>query len=132
MSAALAGMYVAVALLYLFYGYCYGRLFTRAGMRSVDAYIPIWNIVVLLRVVGRPWWWLLILLGAHAIVVASPYARSLPSLIATLIELGLGLRVMIDLAHRFGKSTSYGVVLFVFSPIMIPVLAFTDSKATGQ
>jgi hypothetical protein len=131
MSPLVVSLYGLLALLYLFYGYCYGRLFTRAGEQSVHAYIPLWNIVVLLRLVGRPWWWLLILLAAHAIVVFSPYARSLPPVIATFVELGLGLRVMIDLARSFGKDTLYGVALGLLSPIMIPILAFSSGAYYG-
>lgn len=116
-----------LAILYLFYGYCYGRLFSRAGTQAWHAYVPLLNIVTLLRIVQRPRWWIILLLGSHTIVVLSQQARSFVPLIALLVELGIGLHVMIDLAHRFGKGTFYGIILGVFSPIMVPVLAFGNS-----
>lgn len=116
-----------LAILYLFYGYCYGRLFSRAGAPAWQAYVPLLNIVTLLRIVQRPRWWIILLLGSHTIVVLSQQARSFVPLIALLVELGIGLHVMIDLAHRFGKGTFYGIILGVFSPIMVPVLAFGTS-----
>src|SRR5262245_66207253 len=37
-------------------------IFTKAGEEGWKAIIPIYNWIVLLKVVGRPWWWILLFL----------------------------------------------------------------------
>ena len=38
------------------------RVFTKAGQPGWAVFIPIYNTIVLLRVAGKPWWWLLLFL----------------------------------------------------------------------
>ena len=33
------------------------KVFTKAGEAGWKSIIPIYNIIILLKIVGRPWWW---------------------------------------------------------------------------
>jgi hypothetical protein len=89
------------------------KLFVKAGQPGWASLIPIYNTYVLLKIVGRPAWWLLLFF--------IPYLNIIPTII-----------VSIDLAKSFGKSTLFGVVgLVIFSLVGYIMLAFGDAKYQG-
>lgn len=89
------------------------KVFAKAGQPGWAAIIPIYNIYITLKVVGRPGWWLLLLLIPFVNIV-------------------VGLIVCMDLAKSFAKSTVFGVVgLFLFSIIGWLMLAFGDAQYVG-
>jgi hypothetical protein len=88
------------------------RLFTKAGKPGWAAIIPIYNFIVLLEIVGRPLWWIILLL--------IPFVN-----IIVLILL------YIDLAKSFGKDTVWGCLIFLLPFIFLPILAFSDAQYTG-
>jgi hypothetical protein len=89
------------------------RIFTKAGQPGWAAIIPIYNIYVLLQIVGRPGWWL--------ILYFIPVANFVVALL-----------VSIDLAKSFGKSAAWGVILlFVFNAIGYLLLGFGDATYKG-
>jgi hypothetical protein len=53
----------------VFYIFCYWKIFEKAGKPGWAAIIPIYNILVQLEIIGRPWWWLLLLFVPVANVV---------------------------------------------------------------
>ncbi len=88
------------------------RLFTKAGQPGWAAIVPIYNIIVLLRIIGKPAWWIFL------------FFVPLVSLVVSII-------VYIDLAKSFGKGTGYGIALLFFFPFMLPMLAFGDAQYVG-
>jgi hypothetical protein len=96
------------------------KVFTKAGQPGWAAIIPIYNFYILLKIVGRPVWWLaLLLLGIIPIV---------GPIVVTIV----GLVIAIDLAKSFGKSTTFGVVaLWLFSIVGYLILGFGDAKYVG-
>jgi hypothetical protein len=89
------------------------KIFTKAEQPGWASLIPYYNIYVMLKIVGRPWWWLLLLLV--------PFVNLVALVLLT-----------IDLAHSFGRSTTFGVVLlFFFSAIGILILGFGNSRYVG-
>jgi len=102
-------LYIAVI---VFYIYCMWRIFAKAGKPGWASIVPIYNILVELEIVGRPWWWLLLMFVPVANIVVSVI-------------------VLLDLAKVFGKSTGFGIGLILLSFIFIPVLAFGDAKYLG-
>ncbi len=89
------------------------RIFTKAGQPGWAAIVPIYNIYVLLQIVGRPGWWLIL------------YFIPFVSFIVALL-------VSIDLAKSFGKSAAWGVILlFVFNAIGYLLLGFGDATYKG-
>ena len=89
------------------------RIFSKAGEAGWKAIIPIYNYYVLLKIVGRPGWWLLLLL--------IPFVNIIVYLL-----------VSVDLAKSFGKSEVFGVVaIWLFSIIGYMILGFGESKYVG-
>ena len=37
------------------------KLYTKAGRKAWEAIIPIYNAVVLTKIINRPWWWVILL-----------------------------------------------------------------------
>jgi hypothetical protein len=81
------------------------RVFVKGGRPGWAAIIPFYNIYVLLKVVGRPGWWLIL------------YIIPFIGFIVWII-------VSIDLARSFGKSSGFAVGLIFLPFIFIPILGF--------
>ncbi len=90
------------------------KVFTKAGKPGWASLIPIYNIYVLLKIVGRPGWWLLLLL--------IPF-----------VNLVILILVHMDLAKSFGKSAFlWGfVILTLFSAIGYILLGFGSATYQG-
>ncbi|MGO9232444.1 MAG: DUF5684 domain-containing protein [Bryobacteraceae bacterium] len=86
------------------------KVFVKAGQPGWAALIPFYNIYILLKIVGRPAWWLVLFL-------------------IPLVNLVILLLVAIDLAKAFGQSAVFGVVLlFLLGGIGYLVLGFGNYK----
>jgi Family of unknown function (DUF5684) len=91
----------------------YWKIFTKAGEAGWKSIIPIWNVIVLLKIVGRPWWWLLLLF--------IPFVNFIILII-----------VALDLGKSFGKSTVFSIFgLIIFSVVGYLILGFGDAKYVG-
>ena len=88
------------------------KVFEKAGKPGWGAIIPIYNIVLLLEIVGKPIWWILLLfIPCVGIVIA--------------------LILFLELAKCFGKSAGFGIGLFLLGFIFFPMLGFGDAKYRG-
>lgn len=92
-------------LVYLFYGYCMFKIFKKAGREDAwAAFVPIYNIVVLLDIVKKPIWWIILFLIPFVNLYAAWVVND-------------------RLAKGFAKETPlYTILLFFFGFIFIPVL----------
>ena len=88
------------------------KIFTKAGKPGWAAIIPIYNLVVLMEIVGRPLWFIILFFIPLVNVVAA-------------------FLLCVDLALSFGKDMIYGVLIFFFSLIMLLVLGFGDARYVG-
>lgn len=95
-----------------FYLYCMWKIFVKAGKPGWAAIIPIYNIVMELEIIGRPWWWVLLMF-------------------VPLVNVVIAIIVLFDLAKVFGKGTGFGFGLLFLSFIFIPILAFGDARYLG-
>jgi hypothetical protein len=102
MSGLVVLIYVAIIVLVVAGFWC---VFTKAGEAGWKSIIPIWNIVVTLRIIGRPWWWLILL-------------------IIPLVGFVISLIVSLDLAKSFGKGNGFGVGVWLLGFIFVPILGF--------
>jgi uncharacterized membrane protein YhaH (DUF805 family) len=89
------------------------KVFTKAGEPGWAVFVPIYNVIVGLRVAGKPWWWLFLCI--------IPFVGIIFALLASL-----------GLAKNFGKGGGFGVGLFLLGFIFLPILAFGDAKFVGQ
>jgi len=86
------------------------KTFTKAGKPGWGALIPIYNTYLLIKIAGRPGWWLLLYL-------------------VPIVNFVVALLVAIDIAVKFGKSTAFGVfALWLFAPIGWLILGFGNAK----
>jgi hypothetical protein len=83
--------------------------FTKAGQPGWGSIIPIYNIILLLRVAGRPIWWILLYLIPFVNIV-------------------IAIIVAIDIARNFGKGTGFGLGLAFLGFIFFPILGFGDAR----
>lgn len=88
------------------------KIFTKAGKPGWAAIVPIYNVIVLLEIVGKPTWWLVLML--------IPFVSTI-----------VGIILMLELAKVFGKSTGFAVGLILLSPIFLPILAFGSAQYQG-
>lgn len=86
------------------------KIFVKAKRPGWAIIIPIYNLYVLLKIVGRPGWWVIL------------YFIPLVNLIIHLI-------VSLDLAKAFGRSGIFGFFfVWLFAPIGYLILGFGGSK----
>ena len=88
------------------------KIFDKAGEPGWAAIIPIYNLFILLKIAGRPGWWLLLYF--------IPFVNFIISII-----------VSIDIAKRFGKGTGFALGLVFLQFIFYPMLAWGDASYTA-
>jgi len=96
----------------LFYCVCFWKVFSKADQPGWAAFIPIYNIVVMLQIVGRPTWWVLLCL--------IPFVNFIVFII-----------LFLDLAKSYGKDTMFALGLILLTPIFLPILAFGSAQYGG-
>ncbi len=88
------------------------KIFTKAGKPGWAILIPIYNIIVLLEIVGKPWWFLLLMLIPLVNIVIVVWVYNLLSL-------------------SFGKDAGFTIGLILLSPIFIPLLGLGKAEYKG-
>lgn len=111
------GYLIFMIVVYLVVAFILSKVFVKAGKPGWAAFVPLYNGWVLFEIGGQPGWWVL-----SAII---PF-------IGPVISLVLYVIVSLEIAKRFGKSQTFGIVgLWLFSIIGYAMLAFDDSKYQG-
>ncbi len=85
------------------------KVFTKAGKPGWAAIVPIYNIIVILEIAGKPVWWIILFL--------------IPC-----VNLIMAILTYMGLAKNFGKSEAYGLGLAFLPFIFFPLLGFSDAK----
>jgi hypothetical protein len=88
------------------------KVYTKAGKPGWAAIVPIYNLVVLLDIAGKPLWWFILFLIPVVNIVAAVITY-------------------IALAERFGKGAGFGIGLAFLSPIFFPILGFGSAQYQG-
>src|ERR1035441_2003849 len=89
------------------------KVFVKAGQPGWAVLIPFYNFYILLKIAGRPGWWLLLAM-------------------IPLVNIVIMILVAIDLAKAFGQSAVFGVVLlFLLGGIGYLVLGFGNYRYIG-
>ncbi len=96
------------------------KIFVKAGEEGWKAIIPIYNAVIMFKIVGLSPWLLLISLAAII-----PF-------IGWLAVLALMIVYNIKLAEAFGKSGGFAVGLILLNTIFIMILGFGDAQYVGN
>ena len=93
------------------------KIFAKAGQPGWACLVPIYNIFVLLKIVGKPGWWFVLLL-------------------IPIVNFIILILLQVELAKAFGKdgekwveeTTGIAVGLIFLPIIFLPMLAFGDSQ----
>jgi hypothetical protein len=116
-DAAAAGAGIAVMVVYALFIVVMiaslWALFSKAGEPGWAAIVPIFNAVVMVKIAGKPIWWVLLLF--------IPLVNFIVSII-----------LMIELAKAFGKGAGFGIGMVFLPFIFLPMLAFGSAQYQGQ
>jgi hypothetical protein len=85
------------------------KVFAKAGEPGWAAIVPVYNLVVVLRIAQKPIWWIVLFFIPVANLVA-------------VILTGIAI------AQRFGKGTGFGVGVGLLPMVFYPLLAFGDAR----
>ena len=87
-------------------------VYEKAGKPGWACIIPIYNVIVLLQIVGKPLWWLLLML--------------IPG-----VNIVMAIIVYHNLSLSFGKTAGFTVGLVLLPFVFFPILAFGEAKYLG-
>ena len=99
---------IPIAIVILFIA-SYWVIYTKAGEAGWKCLIPIYNLIVLLKIINKPVWWIILIL-------------------IPLVNIVIAILVNIALAKAFGKGTGFGIGLTLLAIIFAPLLAFGDAE----
>lgn len=68
------------------------KLYVKAGRPAWEAFVPVYNAVILMKIINRPWWWTILLFVPIVNLIMFPV-------------------VWVETARSFGKSTTTDTVL---------------------
>ena len=88
------------------------KVFEKAGKPGWASLIPIYNIIVLLEIVGKPVWWVFLILFPCTSFIFVIWVTNL-------------------LSKSFGQSEGFTVGLLLLSVIFYPILAFGNYQYLG-
>ena len=88
------------------------KVFVKAGQPGWASIVPIYNLVVLLQIAGKPLWWILLMF-------------------IPLVNLIVVILISIALAEKFGKGAGFGIGLVFLSFIFYPILGFGSAQYQG-
>ena len=72
------------------------KLYLKAGRQAWEAFVPIYNAIVLLKIISRPWWWLILLFLPIVNLIMIP-------------------ALWVETARAFGKDTKLDALLCIIT-----------------
>jgi hypothetical protein len=84
------------------------KVFVKAGQPGWGCIIPIYNVYCLVKIAGKPWWWLLLYL-------------------IPLVDIVIAILVTLGVSRNFGKGGAFAVGLIFLPFIFYPILGFGDA-----
>jgi hypothetical protein len=102
---------VLLAWLVLFFAGLW-KMFVKAGKPGWASLIPLYNAVVLLNIIGRPWWYLIFAFIPGANVV-------------------LWVIVAFGVSRSFGQNILFALGMIFLFPLLMPVLGFGKAVYVG-
>ncbi|MGD2033864.1 MAG: DUF5684 domain-containing protein [Bacteroidales bacterium] len=102
-------IYLVIAILVII---SFWKIFTKAGKPGWASIIPIYNVIVFLEIIGKPWWWLLLYLIPGVNIVFGIWALNL-------------------LSKSFGKGVGFTIGLILLNVIFIMILGLGGAAYKG-
>lgn len=88
------------------------KVAVKAGHPGWGVLIPVYNVYLLTRMVGRPGWWVLLMFIPVVNVVTV-------------------LILLVDLARSFGKDIGFALGLILLHPLFVTLLGFGSAQYVG-
>ncbi|MFN5619876.1 MAG: DUF5684 domain-containing protein [Flavobacteriales bacterium] len=88
------------------------KLFEKAGKPGWAAIVPIYNLIVMLEIIGKPTWWVILAL-------------------IPVVNIIVLIIIWHQLSLSFGKDGLYTVGLILLGIIFLPMLAFGKAQYVG-
>lgn len=88
------------------------KAFAKAGKPGWAALVPVYNLIVITEIAGKPTWWV--------ILYFVPFANLVVAILTSLA-----------VAKSYGRSEGFGLGLAFLGPIFWPILGFGDSTYIG-
>lgn len=88
------------------------KIYEKAGKPGWAAIIPIYNLIILLEIVGKPLWWIILFFIPCVNIVFLVWVTNL-------------------LSKSFGQSEGFTVGLLLLSVVFYPILGFGNYKYLG-
>jgi hypothetical protein len=81
------------------------KMYVKAGKPGWGVIIPFYNTYLLCKIAGRPGWWLILFF-------------------IPIVNVIIWLVVALGVSENFGHGAGYGILLWLFAPVMFLVLGF--------
>lgn len=88
---------------------CMWKIYTKAGKPGWASIIPIYNCIVLLEIVKKPWWWIFLLILPFINIIFAIWVLNL-------------------LSKSFGKTEAFTIGLLLLGIVFYPILAFGSAQ----
>lgn len=88
-------------------------VFVKAGEPGWAILIPIYNLLVMIKIAGKPWWFILLML-------------------IPIVNLVIAIIVLHGISTNFGKDVGFTIGLILLSCIFFPILGFGKSQYVGD
>ena len=88
------------------------KVFEKAGQPGWASIIPIYNIIVMLKIIGKPWWWIFMFCIPLVNIIFLVWATNM-------------------LSKSFGKTEGFTAGLIFLGFIFYPILGFGDARYMG-
>lgn len=80
----------------LIHGLATWKLYVKAGRKAWEAFIPVYNAVILMKIINRPWWWTILLFLPIVNLIMFPV-------------------IWVETARSFGKNTTLDTFLAIIT-----------------
>ena len=88
-------------------------VFQKAGEHGWASIIPVYNILIAIKVAGKPWWYILLLL-------------------IPIVNIIIGIIILHGISKNFGKGGWFTVGLIFLRVIFLAILGFGSAKYIGK
>ena len=106
------GVYVGWLIGYLLVAFALVGVFKKAGEPAWQAFVPIWNTIVLIKVSGKPIWWIILYL-------------------IPIVNIVVAILVYHGLSTSFGHGAGFTIGLVFLSVIFLFILGYSSNTYRG-
>lgn len=85
------------------------KVYAKAGKPGWAAFVPIYNVIVLLEIAGRPAWWIVL------------YFLPFVNIVAAIL-------VSLDIARKFRQSQAFGIGLALLPAVFFMILGYGKAQ----